>query len=424
MITFEPPELQQQVAQAIAAIEKLTGLNDCLGDDLIDPSAPDFDPAEFDDAVITPESEWDLWLPNTEESITMTYGELLRLADELRGAELVGGVEGWTSRRLLLRVTPLFYGESYLTLEAWLDASGSEGTLVERVEANGVHLRCSFHRGSTLFGLLVVAFGYYDKHFPPASSDEFFVEVLADKDADRAVLRAASDAYMFELAASLRLDCARSPRPDVDELFDEDEEAPEAGNPPQLRPLLLGPGLDAVIGIYNTAMAAHDPSFEILGFVKVIEHVSQTVIRSQMTDAVRAKLSSPRALNPDAAFVLELESLVAEHRAMKKDREALRATVQACCEVTELKKEAPPFLARLSILGPDADEKQRRAALDELAGALTATRNWIAHAKAGYTPTGEECPPDQLADFSDCARLAAEQAIRWYGSRHESSRVL
>lgn len=235
-------------------------------------------------------------------------------------------------------------------------------------------------------------------------------------------MRAAADAYIFELAASLRLDCRRSPRLGAGDLSQEDER-PSDTSPPSLRPLLLGPGLDAVISIYNSAVAAHDSSFEILGFVKVIEHISQTVIRLQMTDAVRAKLASPRALNPDAAFVMELENLVADHRAMRKDREALRTTVQTCCEVSELSKVAPPFLVRLRRLDFGADEKQRRACLDELASALTATRNWIAHAKAGYTSTGEECPPEQLETFAACARLAAEQAVRWYAARHESSRV-
>ena len=423
MMTFDPPELKEQIADAIRAIEKVIGHADYLGDDLINPADPEFDPSEHDDLVITPDYEWDLWLPDTYESITMTYGSLLGLAEELKGAELIGGVEGWTPRRLLVRVYPMFGGESYTTLEAWLDNAGPEGTLVQQVRANGVDLTCSFHRGNTLFGLMVVAFGYYDKHFPPTTADEFFVEVLAEGLTDRSLMRAAADAYIFELAASLRLDCRRSPRLDSDDLFPEDEPPLDTSTPPTLRPLLLGPGLDAVIAIYNTAVAAQDPSFEILGFVKVIEHISQTVIRLQMTDAVRGKLASPRALNPDAAFVLELENLVAEQRAMRKDREALRATVQTCCEVTELKKDAPPFLVRLRSLD-SADEKQRRAGLDELAGVLTATRNSIAHAKAGYITTGEECPPDQLGLLASCARLAAEQAIRWYAARHESSRVI
>jgi hypothetical protein len=392
MMTFDPPALRDQIADAVRAIEKAIGISaEDLGHDLINTSDADFDPAECGDIVIRPETEWDLWLPRTDESIPLTYSELLELADELKGAELIGGVAAWTSRRLLLRVVPIFGGESHVTFEEWLDSAGPGGALAAQTRVDGVDITCSLHRGSTLFGLLVVAFGYYDKYFPPASSDEYFVEVRAGATLSRPVIRAIADAYVFELASTLRFDCRLSPRPDADDLFPEDETAPKSNNPPALRPLLFGPGLDVVVAIYNSAIGTQDASFEILGFVKVIEHISQTVIRMQMTDAVRAKLASPRVLNPDVAFVVELESLVAEHRALRKDREALRATVQTCCEVSELSRASPPFLVKLRTVGIEADEKQRRAALDELAGALSATRNWIAHAKAGYAPTGEEC---------------------------------
>jgi hypothetical protein len=425
MMNFEPPELRTQIAHAIRQVEKALNIDaEDLGHDLVNAADPDFDPAEYDDLTITRDTDWDLWLPHADESIRLTYGDLVDLSNELTGAELVDGVEAWTSKRLLLRVVPIFHGESFSTLEKWLDEAGPDGALSASVRIDLTELSCSFHRGSTIFGLLVVAFGYYDKYFPPATSDEYFIEVRASASASRSVIRTVADAYMFELASSLRLDCRLSRRPDADELFPEDESAQPVDKAPLLRPLLLGPGLDGVIAIYNAAIGALDSSFEILGFVKVIEHVSQTVIRLQMTDAIRAKLASPRALSPDAAFIMELENIVAEQRTLRKDREALRATIHACCEATELSNVAPEFLGRLRGLDVGTDEKQRRAALDELAAALSATRNWIAHAKAGYTPTGEECPPEQLPTFAVCARLAAEQCIRWYAARHESARVL
>ena len=53
-----------------------------------------------------------------------------------------------------------------------------------------------------------------------------------------------------------------------------------------------------------------------------------------------------------------------------------------------------------------------------------ATRNRIAYAKVADAPTGEERPEGQMADFAQCAKLAAQQAVRWYHSRHEDARVL
>src|SRR6266446_1435332 len=103
MMTFDPPELKEQIADAIRAIQKALGpAADYLVDELINSADPEFDPSEVDDLVITPDYEWELCLPDTDESITMTYGALLGLAEEMKGAELIGGLEGWTTRRLLV----------------------------------------------------------------------------------------------------------------------------------------------------------------------------------------------------------------------------------------------------------------------------------------------------------------------------------
>jgi hypothetical protein len=68
--------------------------------------------------------------------------------------------------------------------------------------------------------------------------------------------------------------------------------------------------------------------------------------------------------------------------------------------------------------------KKKEEALTELGASLYATRNRTAHAKANYESTGEECPEEQLTDFVECVKLAAQQAVRWYHSRAEDARVL
>ena len=425
MITFESPQFRAQVETALDKIEKALRLDiESISDELIDPRRPDFEPQQYNDCVIGHQTELNIWLPRSDEAICSTYGELLALADELVGAELIGGVEGWTSRRLLLRVAPIFSGDYNIPLEQWLEQAGPEGVLRVETRVDDVRVTCAFRQSSVLFGLLVVAFGYYDKYFPPTYWDEYFVDVQAERPVGRSALRTLANAYIFELASSLRLDCRLDPRPDVIEVVEEGDTLASATPAPRLRPLLIGPGIDAAIDIYNSAFAAADASFQLLGFVKIIEHVSQTVVRTQITDAIRAKLSTPRALNPDANFVLELEALVAEQRTQRRDREALRATVLTCCDALELAYTAPKYLVRLASLKAGSDEKDRRTALEEFAGALTATRNWVAHAKAGYSPTGEECPPDHLSALAACARHAAEQCLRWYAARHESIRVI
>lgn len=61
--------------------------------------------------------------------------------------------------------------------------------------------------------------------------------------------------------------------------------------------------MSEVLGLYNKAIAADDLDIKILYFSKVIEYVSQTVIRINATEAIRRKLHTKNALNPDSRFI-------------------------------------------------------------------------------------------------------------------------
>ncbi len=102
----------------------------------------------------------------------------------------------------------------------------------------------------------------------------------------------------------------------------------------------------------------------------------------------------------------------------------MKQAAVACCEASEPARVAPSFLSKLHGVSPSDPPKKKEEALAELGASLYATRNRIAHAKANYEPTGEECPEVQLAAFAECAKLAAQQAVRWYHSRPEDARVL
>jgi hypothetical protein len=134
-------------------------------------------------------------------------------------------------------------------------------------------------------------------------------------------------------------------------------------------------------------------------------------------------LQSPAALNPSANYILELEALFAEESTYRKDREAVALTACTCCEATELAKVCPPFLKELRNVSGSTKRKEKDAALATFAKALYSTRNSIAHAKANYDPTGDECPREELAAFSRCAKVAAQQVVRWYAARPEAERV-
>ena len=85
---------------------------------------------------------------------------------------------------------------------------------------------------------------------------------------------------------------------------------------------------------------------------------------------------------------------------------------------------APPFLRKLAAITDASAKQDKEVATREFSFALSATRNAIAHAKANYEPTGEECPETQLSQFVACVEIAAQQVIRWFARCPEHQRVL
>ncbi len=173
---------------------------------------------------------------------------------------------------------------------------------------------------------------------------------------------------------------------------------------------------------YNKGDASHDAEISVLCFVKCIEFVSATVVRMKQYDDFRKRLLDPDALDPDAGFIDDLLSLAEENRIFMKDSEAVRLTVERCCELRALIPEVPKFLAAYPGFKKGAKAADKKSALSEFAASLSATRNRIAHAKSNYEMTGKECPDEQMGEFAKCARLAAEQCIRWYADLNPSLR--
>lgn len=488
MLKFYPPELRDDLAAAIEAWKESIDISWAydFSEDIVDVTDPDFDPADHEDRLITHETEFELSLPKWEDVTRVTYGEFIELVRELSGAELQDARECRTELRYLLRVDTANDQTTRFLLHTLPDAeSESEAELqseyieiVRELEATSAKLRemfdkgidryddrfdevlwktyqeatqhrrgleeelegttrrycqvevsfdghdatCSLTEGFTVFGTAVAASGDYDKYLPPVMGD-LFVEVRYRLPIPRETARYVAEAYLFELSSTLGLEFQVAPRPSV-----EDEDFYSEGDlrtfDVRLRPLLLGKGMPELLKLYNRALSAPDDEVRILYFVKVIEYVSRTVVGQQATEAIRTKLLSARSLNPDAGFIAELQAIIEEQRAFRKDREAIKQAVMVCCEASELVHVAPPFLSKLGGVSPSDSSKKKEEALAEVGASLYATRNRIAHAKANYLPTGEECPEEQLAPFAECAKLAAQQAVRWYHSRPENTRIL
>jgi hypothetical protein len=461
---------------------------DYFSDDLVDVTLPDFDPAEHADITITSQTEFELLLHGWEDSIPISYGAFIKLAKELSQARLVEGYACWTNARYLLRVAPandstyahmvrllpepeskeereaqlayverdrerrsiweelrqpldrgIYAGEEGFDEDlaaTWEAASKEALELAGKIDKptmryfampvthDGIDATCCLTAGFTVFGAAVAASGEYDKAFPPILSGEVFVEVRfrAGEIAEDSA-RYCADAYLFELSSSVGLDFEVDPRPTLD--YEDPEELDwRHSYDVRLRPLMLGMGMPELLRLYNRAAVATDDEIKVLYFAKVMEYVSRTVVNQRAYEVIRAKLLSPRSLSPDVSYVAELQAVVEEQRVFRKDREAVRQATIACCEASEIAGAAPQFLAKLRKVSPEDAPKKKEEALAELGASLYATRNRVAHAKADYEPTGEECPEEQMPDFAECAKLAAQQAVRWYHSRPENARVL
>ena len=422
MIIFDPPELLERIKQAIKSI--VTRIDDPDCDFIVDGynvASEDFDPNEFADEVVCSNSPVTIGVPGCDDSKEVTYEDLIALAVELDLAELVNNVECWTPSRYLLRVQPMMAGPQ--TMGFLPTGSGAECTkLCTKLSSNDNVFVCSLVSGHTPFGFMVYRQGDYEDYYPSVLSEDLFVQVSFENADRREFIKEIAAAYLFELSATHNLDLAPSPRGTLVEDLSDETNA-ETAQIPQFRKLLLGKGMVALLELYNQAVAVADPETRILCFTKVLEYVSQTVVRMQLSEVVRAKLMSPRALDPSADFILELEALFDEQKTFRKDREAIIMTAQTCCEATELSRAAPGFLRKLSAISTATKRKELEDALREFGAALVASRNAFAHSKSNYAATGEECPSDELSQFADCVKIACQQAIRWYADRPESVRV-
>lgn len=293
-------------------------------------------------------------------------------------------------------------------------------------EYKGKEIECSIVRGITLFGLKILELKEYNEYFPPVSDQDFFIKItgenLSDKDYDEIV-----NAYIFELSACDVVNLSLSDRPE----YIEDEEIGDYLNQAEyMRPLLFGKGIDEIIDLYNQALKSYDTERKIVQYTKVIEYVSQTVIRSEKTERIQCKLNSLRSLKADANYIKELEQVFDDFKdKYSKDSDAIKATIFRCCDIEEISDLSPKYLKKIKELKKQLTNQRVNkvelidAAKAELAQSISDTRNEISHAKANYMPKGRECPVEEMDIFVEMVRVIAVQVIQWYANIHENQRI-
>jgi hypothetical protein len=415
MAVFNPPELE---ALLKSAIQKLGEEAELLFDD-----APLSDALSDAESVITPTTMLDLTLPRVEENLPLSVRDALDLVEELTGDNLFfDGLIYHSPKRTLLRIrTNDGRTDTFLS---FLDTVGKTA-LGMKAPVRGRPVTVGITSMSVHFGLAVVLREFFhDKYFPPLFHEEYFVIVTHPyKSVDRESSLGVAYAYLFELHSTLGIALTASPRESTVEDYPADEEIDELNaRTERLRPLLLGPGLSPLLQEFHRGLTAVDPETAILHFVKCIEYVSATVVRERQYGDLRKRLLSSDALDPTASYMDGLMALFEENRQFTKDFEALKLTIERCCDPLVLAKHAPAFLTTLTAIRSTSKPGEAKQALLELAAALSSTRNQVAHAKANYERTGKECPVQQASGFMQCSKVAAEQCIRWYAAQNPELR--
>lgn len=359
--------------------------------------------------------EFGVFLPETEE---YEYHPLWLILDMVTGAKNAKKVN---NRILISGDMALYRIDSNNYLEVFSHLSDIPG-VTEIVDGNEYNIEIS--EGLTSYGFAIAMRGEYNDVFPPVDFDDSFIEITCcNGEIDESIIESLVQAYIFEIKSTLGIEIQINPR-QYAETIEKAELNSRSGLISRLRPLLRGKGIDDVLKLYNSSLSTENEEFLILTYTKVIEYVSQTVIQEDLISLVSKKLSSPKALIPDAAYILELDQVFEKNRNNKKEHLAIRLTLQTCCDIMEIVSFAPSFLKNTKKLIQNNSEENKQRAIEEVSAAINQTRNMFAHAKTNYEKKGNECPDNQLGEFSKCMDILAQQVIRWFAREHENNRVV
>ncbi|WP_114635355.1 hypothetical protein [Vibrio splendidus] len=334
------------------------------------------------------------------ECMSILQKDLILLETDLEIAQLIDYVEYFSPTLYLHRVF----------------ASGQEQIdyfhlLTLEAIAEGVQVYFS-SEGSFHFSCLLEKKG----HKEPVGHDSFVVIRGDNLTLERC--RKIYKSFIFEVNTVSNISLESSPNKPY-ELDDYVLDEPYIDSTTYKRGLIMCDDTEQVIELYNKAMCCDDDEVSILFYSKVLEFVSETVVRSKITDEARKALSSNRAMNPDANFIKELQNLFKDH-SYQKDADSIKLTVQTCGYMSDLEDKIPSHIKKKVVT---ARQKGVPDALSLIADSITATRNSIAHAKSNYRPSGKEIPEEQYNELSELLRVLAQQCIRWYAAQSPLTRV-
>lgn len=421
---FKPRELQNHLKKAISLLEEeyygCVGIDeeDIYGESKIKPS------------TLTKEDYLTIYLEDSEVA-QITIQQFLEFMDEVPHGKIFHGTVYRAPTRTIRFVAPVgsiaeLFSERMS--QYYLPVIGNEHLgLVEsmphKCKVGEKEIKLSVLGGFTPFALANVRDMEYEGHYqhPAYSPDDLYIQARHPDDILLDKVDEAIKSFIFELSSSIGFDVRIQSC--IDEYaggFPFENDALEGK---RFRPLPQGLGISEVMDLYLKAISLTDLESQILAFVKVLEFVSSTFIRLKKNQQVRSRLLSKSALDPNVDFIEGLRALIENQRELLRDRVSLQHTIKECCDALELASEAPDICKNLLNLDKNATSNEIKKALGELSDVISDTRNSIAHSKASYQPSGNECPPDQYEKLAKCLKIAAQQLIRRYADTEERMRI-
>lgn len=274
-----------------------------------------------------------------------------------------------------------------------------------------------------LVGIVAMRSGAYDKHVQPPDSHPS-LEISYTKPADKLTAPEEEhivDAFLYQLATSDGIILTRKPM-SQHEVYD-----PFTDEPQEYKPTFQQvETFNEAMQLFLAASTVSEVELRYLSFYKVIEYFGPVVFKMERNEALRKKLDSPEAGNPDATFLESLHSLTLSLKDRSSDDKIPQFVIEKCVDFLDIAKLLPPSLQKP--LTYSSQKTEIEAHIKNVGAIMYSTRNKVAHAKSNYSKVGNEIAGNELEALIRFTEAVAVRAIRWYNRlpqhlKNSSSRV-
>ncbi|PWW17084.1 hypothetical protein DFO73_13214 [Cytobacillus oceanisediminis] len=304
-VVFEPETLKQEIEELLRFCQDHE--IDCYfdGEEYAYEALIQDGEDDLEQILFTYETPTDLILPRSEYGLEGNYklSEILCMVEEAKNSKLIDDYKLLSKKTALMRITT--------SHNNFIESAFFDMDLGTKIIIQDNSYKVDIETVMNSFNLRLTIEGMYNKYVPPIAEDDIFIRISSESAVKEKDLDIIFNSYFFELKSTLDLEIYSNPW--EYEFWDEEEELNKADNGIKLRPLIQGKGIQELLEIYKSAFNTNLPEQQILTFSRVIEYVSQTVIRKDLIEKTVSKLSSSRALSPDASYVLELGKIFEDH---------------------------------------------------------------------------------------------------------------